>query len=462
MASMKAAWLIGLRYTLVLACLGMPVLARAASQVIAWGDTRQATPAGLTNDQSVAAGSLSSLTLKTDGTVIAWGALSATNVPTGLTNVMSTDAGDSEGLALKADGTVTAWGTGLATNVPAGLGNIVAVTSGANHGLALTQSGQVIAWGDGSKGQTNVPSGLSNVVAIAAGYQHSLALKADGKVVAWGTGPETNVPAGLSRVVAIAAGGDKGGGDSLALKDNGTIIAWGVNGSGQTNVPVTLSNVVAIAAGGAHCLALKNDGTVTGWGYNNYGQAQTAGLSNVVAIAAGGYHSLVLEQTGRFVLQQPRSQTAGAAAQVELNVLAVGTPPFFYQWTKNGTNLPGAVASYLVLTNVARQDSATYAVLVTDANGSTLSSNAVLKVLVPQVLGTPARLPDGTVQLTSNDAGGGLLAPANLTNFEAQASTQLAGWLTLSNALTLTNGFLLLRDTNAALLPQRFYRIVEH
>src|SRR5208282_2128286 len=107
---MKASCLIGLRSTLVLACLGMPVLGRAASQVIAWGDTRQGTPVGLTNGQSVAAGSLASLALKTDGTVIAWGAYSATNVPAGLTNVVSTDAGDSEGLALKADGTVTAWG----------------------------------------------------------------------------------------------------------------------------------------------------------------------------------------------------------------------------------------------------------------------------------------------------------------------------------------------------------------
>jgi hypothetical protein len=459
---MKASCLIGLHSVFILACLGMPDSTRAASQVIAWGDTRQGTPAGLTNSQSVAAGSLSSLALNADGTVIAWGVLSATNVPAGLTNVVSTDAGDSEGLALKADGTVTAWGTGLATKVPAGLSNLVAVASGSSHGLALNQSGQIFAWGDGSKGQTNVPPGLSHVVAVAAGFQHSLALKADGTVIAWGTGPETNVPAGLSHVVAIAAGGDKGGGDSLALKADGTVTAWGANASGQTNVPLNLSNVVALAAGGAHCLALKNDGTVTGWGYNNYGQAQTTGLSNVVAIAAGGYHSLVLEQAGLSVLRQPRGQIAGAASPVELNVLAAGRPPLTFQWTKNGTNLPGAVASYLVLTNVARQDSATYAVLVTDANGSTLSSNAVLKVLVPQVLGTPARLPDGTVRLTSNDAGGGLLAPSDLTHFEAQASTNLAGWMTLSNSLTLANGFLLLHDTNATLLPQRFYRILEH
>ena len=274
---------------------GGPVFAQASvSQVIGWGDTRQTTPAGLTNVVAVAAGALESLALKSDGTVIAWGYYGG-NVPGGLSNVVAISVGDQHELALESNGTVVAWGSGLATNVPPGLGNIIAIAAGSAHSLALSQAGTMVAWGDNSYGQTNVPAGLSNVVAVAAGFRHSLALSADGTVVAWGTGPETNVPAGLSNVVAIAAGGDKGGGLSIALKRDGTVAAWGVNEYGQTNVPAGLNSVVAIAAGGGHGLALRNDGTVVGWGYDNYGQSDTVGLSNVVAVAGGGYYSVVVE-----------------------------------------------------------------------------------------------------------------------------------------------------------------------
>ncbi len=101
---------------------------------------------------------------------------------------------------------------------------------------------------------------------------------------------------------------------------------------------------------------------------------------------------------------------------------------------------------------------------VTDViNGvSTVSSNAVLKVLVPQLLGSPTLLPDGTFLLTSTDANGGLLQPSDLANFEAQASTNLANWMTLTNALSLTNGMLQLQDSSGTNWPARFYRILEH
>ena len=107
----------------------------------------------------------------------------------------------------------------------------------------------------------------------------------------------------------------------------------------------------------------------------------------------------------------------------------------------------------------------TYTVTVTSPSLpglSAVSSNAVLKVLVPQVLGSPALLPDGTLQLTSTDANGGLLQPADLANFEAQVSSNLVDWVTLTNGLSLTNGTLQLQDSGRTNNPARFYRIVEH
>jgi hypothetical protein len=85
-----------------------------------------------------------------------------------------------------------------------------------------------------------------------------------------------------------------------------------------------------------------------------------------------------------------------------------------------------------------------------------------LKVLVPQKLGVPVLLPDGTLQLSSGDADGGLLSASDLANFDAWTSTNLTDWAILPGALGLTNGTLLLQDGATTNRPHRFYRILEH
>ena len=49
----------------------------------------------------------------------------------------------------------------------------------------------------------------------------------------------------------------------------------------------------------------------------------------------------------------------------------------------------------------------------------------------------------------------------DLARFEAQVSADLTNWVALTNSLTVTNGALLLDDTNNANRPTSFYRIVE-
>jgi hypothetical protein len=114
------------------------------------------------------------------------------------------------------------------------------------------------------------------------------------------------------------------------------------------------------------------------------------------------------------------------------------------------------------LSNVGRAQNGIYFVTVTNAGGTTVSSNAVLKVLVPQLLASPQLLPNGTFQLLSTDANGGLLSLSDLANFEAQASTDLVNWVTLTNALSLTNGMLLIQDSGSSNYTVRYYRLVEH
>ena len=91
-------------------------------------------------------------------------------------------AGNAHSLVLKSDGTVVAFGANWSgqSDVPSGLSNVIAVAAGDSHSLALKADGTVVAWGANDKGQTNVPAGLNNVTAISAGGLHNLALKSDG------------------------------------------------------------------------------------------------------------------------------------------------------------------------------------------------------------------------------------------------------------------------------------------
>jgi len=420
---------------------------KADGRVVAWGDNTYGptnVPLGLSDVVAIAGGLRHSLAVRADGCVAAWGdnRYGQTNVPPGLSNVVAIAAGGYHNLALRSDGSVVGWGnTNAFQPFPSnGFLNVKAISAGGYHSLALKTDGSVVAWGYNNDGLTNLPPGLSNVVAIAAGQYHDLALRADGSVVAWGRNNygQTNVPLGLVNVVAVAVGVNH----SLALKADGSIVAWGYNWYGQANVPPGLSNVTAVAAGGFHSLALVSDGPVrilqepeskpygsnvtfsvaaTGraplsyqWYFNGSqmspndvrisGTASpTLTITNLQFSDLGTYAVLVSNPFGSvissgatvilppFIMQQPLSRTVGAGGDVTFSVAASGTPPLRYQWLMNGTNLVGKTSASLVFTNVQPDASGVYSVLVSNAYGGVLSSNAVLTVTntAPYILTQP-------------------------------------------------------------------------
>jgi hypothetical protein len=74
------------------------------------------------------------------------------------------------------------------------------------------------------------------------------------------------------------------------------------------------------------------------------------------------------------------NQTVTAGSTATFSVAASGTPPLSYQWGFDGTNIAGATNTFLTLTNVQLSQAGNYSVLVTNAYGSILSSNALLTV----------------------------------------------------------------------------------
>ena len=92
------------------------------------------------------------------------------------------------------------------------------------------------------------------------------------------------------------------------------------------------------------------------------------------------------------IITQPTDQTVYAGGTATFTVEAGGTLPLSYQWSLNGTNLPGATDPTLTLTNVQTNQAGNYAVLVSNPYGSILSSNALLTVLAipPIIITQPA------------------------------------------------------------------------
>lgn len=279
----------------------------------------------LTNVTAIAAGG-ANLALRDNGTVIGWGwnqhgQATGTALENGggvmvageaLRDVVAISADATDSIAVRSNGTVVVWGadsSGATIKVPPGLTNAVAASAGWDHCLIVKQDGTVISLGK----MRQPPGGLTNVVAVAAGKNYGfgalgddLALKADGSVVGWalrGIPGASKLPGQLTNIVAIASGGAA----NFAMTRDGRVFGWGANDRGQaTGIPSTnyyaqgyvtvggrlLTNIVSIAAGDAIGLALARDGSVTAWG--GVGTMGVGGAPRtlraergIVAIAAG-------------------------------------------------------------------------------------------------------------------------------------------------------------------------------
>ncbi|MBA3846689.1 MAG: hypothetical protein H0X45_08600, partial [Planctomycetes bacterium] len=292
---------------------------------------------------AVATGQYHSTGLKSDGTVWGWGAAHAGQVGdggttnrsapvlvTGIGPVCAIAAGADHGdfsVALRTDGSVVAWGA----NDDEEIGNPSAPSLPSPN--PHSASPLVVSNTSGNVSLT--------CRAIGAGDHHGLAVKQDGSVVAWGSDGDGQLGNGaatgdqevpvtvtsLANVLAVAGGGGGGGaGFSLALRADGSVWAWGRGWSGElgnglgtsSDVPVQVSvigNIIAIAAGSFHAMALRSDGTVWCWGTNGNGAlgdnttvnrfspvqvrvTATTFLTGIKAISGGAYHSVAAGSDG--------------------------------------------------------------------------------------------------------------------------------------------------------------------
>lgn len=366
-------------------------------------------PASATNVISLAAGDSHCLALRADGTVVAWGAGGAQiNVPPNLTNVVSIAAGSTHSIALRSDGTLAAWGNIYGNSspitVPPGATNVAALAlgPGAEHALILRADGTPLDWGNSTSGLTNIPPLARDLVSVASGSVHCLGLRSDGKVIAWGSAP--TVPASATNIVAIATGwyGDAG------LRSDGTVLVWGsihATTPAFTNVADLACPLNSISTG--DILALRANGTLV----ETPGSPPTM-ASNITAIAAGSYNGFAAIARGAPIFPGlPLNRTVAVGSRAYFRMKASGALPMFYQWQCNGTNVPGATNSVLVLTNVqSAQAGSYYSLIASNALGTATSGNMTLGVVPLEVgiqPGSLVVLPGTNVTFTSSVIGNG-------------------------------------------------------
>lgn len=161
------------------------------------------------------------------------------------------------------------------------------------------------------------------------------------------------------------------------------------------------------------------------------------------------------------IARQPADQTVPVGTEVPFTVLAEGTPPLSYQWHRNGSPLVGETNSLLVLQALRRASGGAVRVTVTSPYGVTSSSNATLRVLVPQRLQPPEPIPGG-LRLRFRDDDGNLAD--DLGHFELQGRSAFApvdNWQNLGLTPHFQDGFGTFDDLTATNQVRRFYRILE-
>ncbi len=415
------------------------------SPIVTWGDNsagQLSIPANATNAISIACGGDHSLAVCNDGAVVAWGdnSFNQNTVPSMGATVFAVADGETHSLALKTNGTVVAWGDNSSgqTNVPA-ISTAVAVAAGSGFSQALLSNGQIVQWGVGA---TASPA-ASTVMALSTRGNNSLALRANGTLAQWGT--PTLVPPSATNFIAICTAANA----SLALRDDGSIMAWGLNSDGLTNVPASATNIVAIAGGDDYFLALRDDGSVIAWGNTDFNQCLVLpSATNIQSIFAGSAHNFA-------IIGKPFRRSAVAGETV---VFTPGPPTLRlanYQWQFNGTNIPGATNSALVLENVRWTDSGTYRVILSNAVGSLKSPVMTLNVrqLIFNIATTNFLTTNGAVQMQLTGSTG-----ANpVTIF---ASSDLVNWEPVFTNAPTTDP-IDFTDMPPTGLSQRYYRAIE-
>ena len=384
----------GTEFSLALRSDGSPVVT-----VPPWGRTVGAGAAVSFQVKAVGDGPLTyrwkkgSVTLANGGNVS--GATTATLT---LTNVLKGDQGSYSVIVTNGSGATVTSSAALLTVIdpvitsqPASLTNIAGTTASFTVGAYGTQplgyrwrkGGVTLADGGNVSGATNATLNLASVAqSDAASYD---------VVVTNTAGSVTSSPA------------------LLTVLDPPLITSQPVGGT--TNAGSTALFSVAVTGTAPFSYQWRKDNVNLTNGVNHVSGATSAviTIADVSGANGGGYTVVITNLAGSvtsappatltvidpFIVTQPFGQTNPVGGMVGFTVVAGGTPPFGYQWRKDGASLTngiggvlGADSATLIITNAQWSSEGSYTVVITNTYGSITSAPAILKMVDPPMITT--------------------------------------------------------------------------
>jgi Immunoglobulin domain/Immunoglobulin I-set domain len=203
------------------------------------------------------------------------------------------------------------------------------------------------------------------------------------------------------------------------------------------------------------------------------GSLFTVTVSNAAGSATGGPATLTVN-TAPLITTQPANQTVNVGQTASFSVVASGTGPLTYQWSKNGTPIAGATSTtYTTPAAVSGDSGSHFTVTVTNASGTVTSSPATLTVNTPPTITTqPASqtvtvgqtatfsvVATGTAPLTYQWSKGGVAIAGATSSTYTTPATVIGNnnsqyTVTVSNvAGTVTSNVAVLTVTNSSLIP---------
>jgi hypothetical protein len=283
---------------------------------------------------------------------------------------------------------------------------------------------------------------------------------------------------------------------ALNQSEIAAIFNAGANGkcpptSGVSNTPpviVTQPTNQTVSAGGTAAFSVTATGSPT-LHYQWYGPAsnliagaisRTLILSNAQPTNAGTYFAVVTNQFGfaqssnatltvtgttssnlaPTIVTQPTNQTVSVGGTAIFSVTATGSPAIapHYRWYGPGSNIiVGAISPTLVLTNVQPTNAGTYFVVVSNAFGFAVSSNATLSITSA---GPAVVNPQPTINLAIKAGSSQLTWPVWAGDFTLQATGDLTPPINWTNVpVTLETNGDLIEVTLPASDEQGFFRL---
>jgi sugar lactone lactonase YvrE len=173
----------------------------------------------------------------------------------------------------------------------------------------------------------------------------------------------------------------------VSAQGSGTLVfQWKRNGQ---PIPGAIGSAYHLGA-----VSLSDDGAVF-----------TVVVSNSAGTAVSNAATLTVHAAAPTIIAQPQDQSVLSGAPAVFSVMAQGSAPLAFQWSKNGSAIAGATAaSYLTPPTTNADSGATFAVTITNAVGSATSASATLTVTPSPVAPSIVTQPQSVIVVLDSTA----------------------------------------------------------